>query len=235
MPQMIFGAPVGSEESRSVFEGYGMEMPSDAVQNAAFQMLGLGVMREFASQAGSAETVTRIERSIASVGEIIRSGGADLNTPVIDNIYSTAENVRISDPAAYETRSAAEFYGERVHRSDHRQDQRQWEASRSFDDFAGEGYKDHNGYDGHDGAAEGPAAGTDGRNSHDSHSHAGASNKGHRASSISSERSFGNKLKDEFNILDTIVKNTMSYQDEIFSEIYSRDGGDILHIQDDDD
>ena len=235
MPQMIFGAPVGSEESRSVFEGYGMEMPSDAVQNAAFQMLGLGVMREFASQAGSAETVTRIERSIASVGEIIRSGGADLNTPVIDNIYSTAENVRISDPAAYETRSAAEFYGERVHRSDHRQDQRQWEASRSFDDFAGEGYKDHNGYDGHDGASEGPAAGTDGRNSHDSHSHAGASNKGHRASSISSGRSFGNKLKDEFNILDTIVKNTMSYQDEIFSEIYSRDGGDILHIQDDDD
>ena len=127
MPQMIFGAPVGSEESRSVFEGYGMEMPSDAVQNAAFQLLGLGVMREFASQAGSAETVTRIERSIASVGEIIRSGGADLNTPVIDNIYSTAENVRISDPAAYETRSAAEFYGERVHRSDYRQTEQNWE------------------------------------------------------------------------------------------------------------
>ena len=191
---MIFGAPVGSEESGLCLKDMGWKCRLMRCK-CSIPAARSGVSREFASQAGSAETVTRIERSIASVGEIIRSGGADLNTPVIDNIYSTAENVRISDPAAYETRSAAEFYGERVHRSDYRQTEQNWEISRSFDDFAGSGYVDP---DGDMSDVSGSAQG--GQNTSEERSHHSDDKKRNAGNRSSSGRSFGNRLKDEFNI-----------------------------------
>jgi hypothetical protein len=107
----VFGAPLGSEESRSVFAGYDIEPPSNRLENAAFQLFGLGVMRETAAVSGNREAVERIEGSVSQIKDIIKQDDLSIEPP-INEMYGDAGS--LDDPVLNEARGAAEYYSEHV-------------------------------------------------------------------------------------------------------------------------
>lgn len=108
---VILGAPLGSEESRSVFAGYDMDAPSSPIENAAFQLFGLGVMRETAAASGNRTAVERIEGSVSQIKDIIKQDELGSEPPV-NEIYG--DMGAFADPVSYEARNAAEYYSENV-------------------------------------------------------------------------------------------------------------------------